>query len=119
MPIPATEAVIITLEGSATEARFWRRGANLGGVSHLCRDISTLIHDSPGFPRVEFQDSGCVNGKSTGEERKDRKGKETYRRIVLNTLLTFKSITFANASSGCVSNPSPHVAPAFANKIST
>lgn len=39
--------------------------------------------------------------------------------MVLKTLLTFKSMTFANAESGCVSNFSPHVAPAFANKIST
>ena len=29
-PIPATEAVIITREGSWIVARFWRRGANLG-----------------------------------------------------------------------------------------
>lgn len=43
----------------------------------------------------------------------------THNRIVLKTLLTFKSITLANALSGCVSNLSPHVAPAFANRIST
>ena len=44
---------------------------------------------------------------------------DTHNLIVLKTLLTFKSITFANAESGCVSNFSPHVAPAFANKMST
>ena len=38
---------------------------------------------------------------------------------MLKTLLTFKSITFAKAESGCVSNLSPHVAPALANNIST
>lgn len=43
----------------------------------------------------------------------------TYKRIVLKTLLTFKSITFAKAPSGWVSNFSPHVAPAFANRMST
>lgn len=44
---------------------------------------------------------------------------KTYSLIVLNTLLTFKSITFAKAPSGCVSNFSPHVAPAFAKRILT
>ena len=34
-------------------------------------------------------------------------------------LFTLRSITFANALSGCVSNFSPHVAPAFASSMST
>jgi hypothetical protein len=53
-----------------------------------------------------------------GRERELRK-KELYNLMVLKTLLTFKSMTFANALSGWVSNSSPHVAPAFANRIST
>lgn len=44
---------------------------------------------------------------------------KTYNLIVPNTLLTFRSMTLANASSGCVSNGAPQVAPAFANRIST
>lgn len=39
--------------------------------------------------------------------------------MVLKTLLTFRSMTFAKAESECVSNFSPHVAPAFAKSIST
>lgn len=35
------------------------------------------------------------------------------------TLFTFRSMTFWNALSGCLSNSSPHVAPAFANRMST
>ena len=48
-----------------------------------------------------------------------RQRKGAYSLQVLKTLLTFRSITFANALSGCVSNFSPHVTPAFANSIST
>lgn len=40
-------------------------------------------------------------------------------RIRLNTPRTLRSITLANALSGCVSNFSPHVAPALASKMST
>lgn len=43
----------------------------------------------------------------------------TYSLMVVKTLLTFRSMTFAKAASGCVSNDSPHVAPALANRMST
>jgi hypothetical protein len=43
----------------------------------------------------------------------------TYSLTVLNTLLTFRSITLPKALSGCVSNFSPQVAPALAKRMST
>ena len=39
--------------------------------------------------------------------------------MVLKTALTFRSMTFAKAESGCLSKASPHVAPALAKRIST
>lgn len=57
----------------------------------------------------------------TASSRKAKKVEsqgQAHSRTVLKTLFTFRSITFANAESGCVSNRSPHVAPAFANRIS-
>ena len=54
--------------------------------------------------------------KSTQQPRGED---STDKRIVLKTLLTFKSITFAKALSGWVSNFSPQGAPAVANKKST
>lgn len=66
--------------------------------------------------------SECVNfacvGKFRGGELEIGEKEDTHNLTVPKTLLTFKFITFANASSGCVSNFSPHVAPAFANNIS-
>lgn len=45
--------------------------------------------------------------------------KTTYFCVHTKTLCTFKFMTFSNACSGCSSNGAPHVAPAFASKIST
>lgn len=71
------------------EARLRRRGANLVVRQHA-KDISVLKH-----------------------------GSRTYFCMQWNTLLTFKSMTLLNAFSGVLSNGAPHVAPAFANKMST
>ncbi len=104
-PRPATEAVTMTRDGSSNVAFFCNSGANLP-QDHRISDM---------FPHRSTARSGDSSNQAPGMA--DKGG--TYNRIVLNTLFTFKSITLANAPSGCVSNFSPHVAPAFANRIST
>lgn len=95
--MPAIDAVMITRLGSLVEAFFCNNGANL-----MQKELAAYL---------------ITSLKGGSEERIYMWGH--YNRTVLNTLLTFKSITFANAASGCVSNFSPHVAPALANKTST
>ena len=90
IPRPAIDAVTMTREGSSRVAFFSSNGANLCG----------------------FAISKCYLRRGRGTML-------AHSLIVLKTLLTFRSMTFAKALSGCVSNFSPHVAPAFAKSIST
>ncbi len=115
----------MTRDGSCTLARFWRRGANLvaGAVSSVFAVERVLFPPPPllSLYGICLEASVYREPRGAKEEHKTepKKRAKTHNRMVLKTLLTFKSITFAKALSGCVSNFSPHVAPAFANKIST
>ena len=89
-------------DGGGDEDTGWR-GRSRGGLEQGGESWESISSKARVF--VSWQGLGRKQG--------------TYNLQVLNTLLTFKSITFAKALSGCVSNASPHVAPAFANSMST
>lgn len=71
--MPATEAVIMTREGSWIVARFWRRGANLVEIVRICMPLGKTYKQRDGWGEKGGKEDGGMGVREGIEDGREER----------------------------------------------